>query len=70
MTTFQNVESGLCVSEFQGADFDMLFEKIIEMRHFRKTERIRNFRHIPVAVPQHDFRGKMKKFKRKAVKGF
>ena len=33
----------------------MLFKKVIEMRHFRKAQRIRNFRYVPGAVPQHDF---------------
>ena len=33
----------------------MFFEKIIEMCHFRKAQSIGYFRHIPLALFEHDF---------------
>ncbi len=34
----------------------MLLEKIVEVRHLREAQRVRNLRDVPCAVPQHDFR--------------
>ena len=33
----------------------LFFEKVVEMGHLRKAQGICDFRHVPVAVPQHDF---------------
>lgn len=33
----------------------MFFKEVIEMRDFRKTQRVRNFRYTPGTVPQQDF---------------
>jgi hypothetical protein len=33
----------------------MLFEKIIEVRHFGEAQRVGDLGHVPSAVPQHDF---------------